>query len=746
MQIINEIKETLTSILAGSAIVGSVAFGCADSSTDKHASDKDTSIHAEASTLNTSPTQVEEKNRQEPANPALVSAQRSSSGAQSSSESQSFFTEQEKAFNDSSYNLGFSFLWKDNNTDGKVQLEELVNIPDVFKTSTEILQNAVVLTELANQLPKGLNTIDDIRKIKDNVIEARSVYKKHPTKENKELLRQALVQENLATRQWAPMPVDFSVLSIPEQKVAWQMLYKVAPLAEIIFFQQMDPNNLEYRLDLIKRMDVIDYALFWYSGGPWCLKKKEDKKKDKWKNELCSFHPSFPKPVPNGGHWPPSFREKDLKNLNKDMKESLRSSFVDRYLSKHGLMWTSINENPAYEEHLKKASDIMLQVSKTKGLDLSLTYFLAQRAYEFLDTKNPFPFFGGDLAWIKLISKLDVLVGFYEEYVSPFYLTGMLEMMIGVRDQSYNAVTNDFGLLVPELEQIAAEKLGKDYKIKDFSNTKVPIIVTNNIIIAEGRCGYLAIACKLPNIVPFGEGDLIKIMIIPNNMNARGSLISNPMSVLLMDSSQIERVTFEGSLYAGISHEISHSVGPDGEYITTRGGTVQERLGDYQSPLEEAKADLLGIVLLKYAYDQNKITKLQLEEAVLSLMPHYSRGFSYGIEDSHGKGVIVEFAELYMSGAIVETEDHKYRFNLEMPNFYDKFEDAALKIMQAQKDGDYDTAKDLIENSPSRLPEHLKDNIIPQLKDMPKDVRPWYGPIFSPEVEREMYETARQNK
>lgn len=152
----------------------------------------------------------------------------------------------------------------------------------------------------------------------------------------------------------------------------------------------------------------------------------------------------------------------------------------------------------------------------------------------------------------------------------------------------------------------------------------------------------------------------------------------------------------------------------------------------------------MGIVLLKYAYDQNKITKTQLEEAVLSLMPHFSRGFSYGIEDDHGKGVIVEFAELYMSGAIVETEEHKYKFNFEMPNFYDKFTDAALKIMQAQKDGDYNTAKDLIENSPKRLPEHLKDKIIPQLKDMPKDVRPWYSPTFSPEVEREMYELEQQ--
>jgi hypothetical protein len=255
--------------------------------------------------------------------------------------------------------------------------------------------------------------------------------------------------------------------------------------------------------------------------------------------------------------------------------------------------------------------------------------------------------------------------------------------------------------------------------------------------------GYFSVACKLPNKAIYGRSDLTKIILFANNLEARERLVLKPMSYVLMERSQADITGLEGMMYAVLGHEIAHSLGPNGDYRRTDGRTPDEELGDTNSTLEEAKADLLGIVLLKYAYDKGEITKAQLENAVLSMLPTYARGFSFGLEDAHGIGAMIEFVELYKRGVIAETPDHKYTVNLNSPHIYDAFMDAALMIINLQLHGSAQDAKDLINNAYSQLPENVKQEIIPALRSTPKDLRPWYTPVFGERVNREMYEMMR---
>lgn len=662
----------------------------------------------------------------------------------------SFYSDQERAFNDSAFNLGFAYLWKDLNNDKAVQKKELSNVPDMLSSDDELLGNSIRLSLDAIAEVNAKKAKDHVQILKNALELADQKYKSNPTPDNKEKLRQKERDYNFASREVAPMNVDFSTLDPALQKVAYELLYKVGPLVDQIYFLQIDPKNREYRIDLIRRGDLRDYMSFKASGGPWCLGESKNP-------EICTSHPGFPKRDLNALHWPKSASEGWVDLISKTMSgsvlDAMISPFVDRtYSNEIGspLDWRSTNMNPAHEKELKELSQLMIQTSMTEGLDSSIANFLMTRGYEFLDARNPFPFFGGDLRWRNIDSLLELLIGFYETYKSSYGTNAMMESSIGVRTEKYDPMISMFKSLVPGAEKDIANSLGKVYTMRDFSKELPVIIVTYSINLGDGSIGYFAIACKLPNVAIYGRSDLTKISIFANNMEARQNLILKPMSYVLMETGQAERTGIEGLLKATIGHEVAHSLGPNEDYITTTGKRVSDALGKYSSTLEEAKADLLGIALLKDAYDRGMITKDELEDAVLSMMPTYARGLSYGLEDAHGIGNMIQLAELYKRGAIVETKDKdgktKYALNLESPDLYEAFRNAAMDIIEIQMRGDYEAAKDLVENAASRLPENLKKEILPALKSMPKDLRPWYSPIFSPSVEREMYEKMRTAK
>ena len=108
--------------------------------------------------------------------------------------------------------------------------------------------------------------------------------------------------------------------------------------------------------------------------------------------------------------------------------------------------------------------------------------------------------------------------------------------------------------------------------------------------------------------------------------------------------------------------------------------------------------------------------------------------------------MLIQFAELYKSGAMVETKEGKYAFDLNDPDIYDKFRDAAVNIIQIQMNGDLNKAKDLVDGAKSRLPENLSQNIVPQLESMPKDLRPYYSFKFGPSIEQWGYELMKSRE
>ncbi|MBI4453946.1 hypothetical protein HY636_04860 [Candidatus Woesearchaeota archaeon] len=656
-----------------------------------------------------------------------------------------YFSEQERKFNEASYNLGFYMLWKDQNLDGKVQTVELFNVQDDISSDPKLLENAVKLTQEGAKLSQEIKPHNQtyIKKIKSKAKSAEDAYKKDSSEENKQRLRKALRDSDGTSRQRAKHTIDFSVLPEAYQRIAWKLLYKVTPHVEKVFLAEKDPNNLRYRTELIEKGDFSDYHSFWDNGGSWCF-KKEKKKSEQWKDELCSSHPDFPKKVPNAGQWPSSFTQEDINRMKISSDDGILRHFVNVVWDSTGkLMWDSINNSPYYKEELKKVSKELEGLLNIQGIDPSLRNFFLTRANEFLDLINPSPFQAGDLAWIMLnsimgTSPLEVNAGFNEEYHGAFAMIAMMEMTVGVVDQSYTQVGQKFKPFLQPTEDKIGKWLGEDYKIHNYSNFQPPIVFANVVLSGDGRCEYVAAAWKFPNIVPYGRDEFYKNLIELNNITARLNLISLPMAKIVMDEKQLEDLSGEDSLIWAVAHEISHGLGPGGNYKTKNGKKLQEALGEYAHALEEAKADLLGMALLGQAVRLGLISEEEWNKALFSIIPSYLRGLSYGVDDPHGTGSILQFAELYKAGVIEETPEGKYKINLDSPKLYDAFYETALKIMTIQKEGDYSAADNWVKESQKQLPKLLQEKHIPVIEEMPRDVYLWYSFTFSLNVERDM--------
>lgn len=622
-------------------------------------------------------------------------------------------TTAEQAFNQASFNLGLELQWRNTSRDGIIKPEELYNIPEELNTP-ELLEGAIKITQDAVNFSFPKVTPKTLKETKDIADSARKEYSQNLNPETKEQLRQSLRELDMQSRQWAKLEVDFTSLPLPEQQAARRLLYEAGPLVEKIYFLQRDPKNLQYRQEIIKTGNLKDYLHFWYSGGPWGLAVKDS---------LCSSHQNFPARVPNAGHWPETITEEDVGKISPN--SPLLSHFVDRYHDKKGeLCWKSINDNELYKKELQKLSSLLDKIAAIPGLNHSLKDYLQVRANEFRDASNLNPFYSGDLHWIQSESPLDLLLGFYEEYNSPFGLTAIMEQILGVKDERYEKLTNGLRDMIPAAEDTLAQLLGSDYIKRNFQFLPT-IICVNTVGFADNRCEYVGIGINLPNVASYGRGDLTKKLVLLNNVAAREQYVSRPMAKPLMDQEQFNQLSSEGMLLATISHEIVHGLGPTLDYKTPR-GEMNNALGKYSALLEEAKADLYGITLLKAAQQQGKISTKQLQEAVLSLFPHYSRGLSYGNDDVHGEGVMVEITALTKAGVLVETPEGRYKFDFARPDFYSAFEKAAVEIMNIQKRGDYVEAERLVSEAQQNLPPRLKEQMR-VLAEQPRDFYPWYS-------------------
>src|SRR4051812_41361363 len=166
------------------------------------------------------------------------------------------------------------------------------------------------------------------------------------------------------------------------------------------------------------------------------------------------------------------------------------------------------------------------------------------------------------------------------------------------------------------------------------------------------RHGYQAVADNLPNDPRIHQEKGTKKVFFKNFMDARVNEVILPLAARVMDPAQAKQASPEAYLAWVAMHEISHGLGPafanrDGKQVD-----IREALGGIYGALEEAKADVVGALALKWLVDKGVLEKSRLEEYYASYVAGIFRTVRFGTGEAHGRGVMMEFNVLAGQGAI----------------------------------------------------------------------------------------------
>jgi hypothetical protein len=143
-------------------------------------------------------------------------------------------------------------------------------------------------------------------------------------------------------------------------------------------------------------------------------------------------------------------------------------------------------------------------------------------------------------------------------------------------------------------------------------------------------------------------------------MDARVNYVVLPVAQKMMMEAQARDVSADGYLTFVVMHEISHGLGPAYAQVAGKQVMINEAIGPVYSGLEEAKADITGMFLIKWMADQKLIPAAELNGIYASYLAGAIRSLRFGTADAHGRAQMMEFNYLLEEHALTQAADGRY--------------------------------------------------------------------------------------
>ncbi|HXX45501.1 MAG TPA: hypothetical protein VEJ38_12285 [Candidatus Acidoferrales bacterium] len=434
---------------------------------------------------------------------------------------------------------------------------------------------------------------------------------------------------------------DSSALTDKEQKMVAKLV-DAAGLLDCIYWRQSDPEGLKLYLSLQNSTKPQDQMLREYlkiNGGRFDL--IDDNKPFVGTAPIPPGRAIFP--------WGITRAEFDAYvTVHPEQKAALYApQTIVRRDSGDAKLLEAVPYHRAFREFLVPMARDLRQAAELSD-DPAFAKFLQLRAHALLTDD----YWDSDIAWLDLKNpKFDIIFAPYETY---------LDDLLGVKT-SYGAsvmIRNDaeskkleiFQKYVPQLQE-SLPLAPADLPSKRGKQSPMEVV---DALYRAGDLlhGYQAVADNLPNDPRIHEQKGSKKIFWKNFMDARVDYIILPIAQRLMPADQAKLVTGEGLLNFVTLHEISHGLGP--AYARTAAGKtdVREAIGPQYSALEEAKADITGMMCVKWLVDHGAIPKDKLNGIYASFLGETFRTIRFGIAEAHGQGAMMEFSYLTEQGAI----------------------------------------------------------------------------------------------
>jgi hypothetical protein len=502
-----------------------------------------------------------------------------------------------------------------------------------------------------------------------------------------------IIAPDIAERIAQLQPIDMSQTLDLDDLEDWEVavldkLIQAAAYMDAAYWQQVDPEGAVLYQKLAGTTDPQLQDARFLMGvhfGRW--------------DSFGEFEPFIgTAPRPDGAwFYPPDLTREELDRYiaeHPDEKDALLSPFT--VVRRQGDRLVAIPYHQTYAPFVLPAADLLEQATDLARNESLKTYLTLQA--QALRTDD---YYEANLAWLDLDSRLDFIIAPHEVYDDQ--LTGQktaYEGIVMVVDRVASAALVQFKDAIPALQ--ANLPVPAEYK-PDQTGTLTPIMEIAQNVYSTGfwRAGNQYAAVSLPNDPRVWEAKGVKKVMMQNLVEARQQTVLTPLAGAVLDEEAARLMNPDAFLDWLLMHEVSHSLGPctvqrDGEELT-----VRQALGEYYAPIEEGKADIVGLYNLVYLHDQGLVTG-SLESHYVGYLSEALRAVRFGSKSAYG---LIRSAawNYYVKQGALRFDATSGRFSLDADEMSQAVEELATRLLTIEGQGDTEAAADFLDQYAHRV-------------------------------------------
>jgi hypothetical protein len=333
-----------------------------------------------------------------------------------------------------------------------------------------------------------------------------------------------------------------------------------------------------------------------------------------------------------------------------------------------------------FGEQLRAAAEKLREAAEMAD-NAGLQRYLELRA-DALETGDYQP---SDMAWMDMkTNTIELVIGPIETYEDQLFgAKAAFESFVLIKDQEWSERLARYTRLLPALQR--GLPVDEAYKSEE-PGTESELNAYDAVYYAgDANAGAKTIAINLPNDEQVQLEKGTRRLQLKNAMRAKFDKIMVPIAATLLPEDQRDLVTFDAFFANTMFHEVAHGLGI--KNTIDGSGTVRSALQEQASALEEGKADILGLYMIKEMIREQEWDG-DLNEHLATFFASIFRSIRFGAADAHGLANLVRFNFFDSMGAFTRNPDGTYRLDFE------KAQEAttalAEKILRLQGDGDYE--------------------------------------------------------
>ncbi|HYQ59235.1 MAG TPA: Zn-dependent hydrolase [Draconibacterium sp.] len=466
------------------------------------------------------------------------------------------------------------------------------------------------------------------------------------------------------------LTTDLSVLSEKEKQML-PVLLKAAKIMDQLFWQEAYGDKEEL---LSEDLDDYTRKFIQLNYGPW-----------ERLNANKPFLPGYDQKPKGANFYPVDMTMEEFEAWDDETKTSLYT-LIRR--DEDGNL-ESVPYHIAFEKEIKMAAELLLQAAELAE-DAGLKKYLEERSKALLTDD----YYASDVAWMEMKNNtIEFIVGPIENYEDQLYgYKAAHESFILIKDIEWSKRLEKYAALLPGLQK--ALPCEQPYK-NETPGVDSDMNVYDAIYYA-GDCnaGSKTIAINLPNDEEVRETKGSRKLQLKNSMQAKFDKILVPIAELLIAEDQRQHVKFDAFFENTMFHEVAHGLGLGN--TVDQSTTVREALKDAYTSIEEGKADILGLWCVYQLNQMGELGEKEMMDNFVTFMAGIFRSVRFGAASAHGKANMMRFYYFQEMGAFTRDDvTGTYRVD------YDKMKDAMMNlsetILKIQGDGDYESAKSMIE-------------------------------------------------